>query len=95
MGDLDPSERPSLGDAVRADLDRWGLAGTSLAAATLDIVDRLTDPELKPAAAALLHQRLDTYLAHLRKLAPPEVTSDVIDEVARQREERRKAVGMA
>ncbi|MBC6464267.1 hypothetical protein [Actinomadura alba] len=91
--DLDPSAR--LAEAVRADLARWKLLDSSLAAATLDVVDRLSDPELKPAAAALLHQRLDTYLAHLRKLAPPEVAHDVIDEVAQQREERRKAAGMA
>ena len=93
MSDLDSAAR--LEAAVRADLDRWELADTSLAAAALDIVDRLADPELKPSGAALLHQRLDTYLAHLRKLAPPVVADDVIDEVAQQREERRKAVGMA
>lgn len=84
-----------LESAVRADLARWGLAGTSLAAAALDVVERLSAEDLRPAAAAMLHQRLDGYLADLRKLAPPEVTHDVIDEVAQQREERRKAAGMA
>lgn len=81
--------------AVRDDLDRWGLTNTSLAAAALDVVERLTDPELRPAAAAMLHQRLDGYLADLRKLAPSEVAHDDVDEVNEQREKRRRAAGMA
>lgn len=84
-----------LESAVRADLERWKLADTSLAAATLDVVARLADEKLRPAAAAMLHQRLDGYLADLRKMAPPEVTRDAVDEVAAQREARRKAAGMA
>jgi hypothetical protein len=71
------------------------MADTSLAAATLDVVERLAAEDLRPAAAAMLHQRLDGYLADLRKLAPPEVTYDAVDEVAEARETRRRAAGMA
>jgi hypothetical protein len=84
-----------LETAVLADLGRWGLADTSLAAAALDVVERLADPELRPAAAAMLHQRLDGYLLELRTLAPPEVAHDDVDEVNEQREKRRRAAGMA
>lgn len=84
-----------LESAVRADLARWKLTNTSLAAAALDVVERLGAEDLRPAAAAMLHQRLDGYLADLRKLAPPAVTHDEVDQVAAQREARRKAAGMA
>lgn len=95
MSDLEASEMTRLERAVRADLERWKLIDTSLAAATLDVVGRLGAEDLRPAAAAMLHQRLDGYLADLRKLAPPEVAHDEVDEVAAQREARRKAAGMA
>lgn len=94
---VDDSEAPEptrLERAVTADLTRWKLADTSLAAAALDVVDRLKTCKSE-ASAAMLHQRLDGYLADLRKLAPPEVARDEVDEVAAQREARRKAAGMA
>lgn len=92
---MSDDELGRLEAAVRADLDRWGMTDTSLAAAALDVVDRLGAEDLRPAAAAMLHQRLDGYLADLRKLAPPEVAHDDIDEVNEQREKRRRAAGMA
>ena len=84
-----------LESAVRADLARWKLTGTSLAAATLDIVDRLATEDLSPSGAALLHQRLDTYLSHLRKLAPVEDVDDDITEIQDELAERRRAAGLA
>lgn len=84
-----------LETAVRADLARWKLTDTSLAAAALDVVGRLGADDLRPAAAAMLHQRLDGYLADLRKLAPPAVTHDEVDDVKEQREKRRRAAGLA
>lgn len=95
MDDFDAPEATKLENAVRADITRWGLTDTSLAAAALDVVTRLADPELRPAAAAMLHQRLDGYLADLRKLAPPAVTHDEVDDVKEQREKRRRAAGLA
>lgn len=85
----------TLEDAVRADLGRWGMLDTSLAAAALDVVERLADEKLRPAAAAMLHQRLDGYLADLRKLAPPVAARDDVDEVNEQRKKRRRDAGTA
>jgi hypothetical protein len=87
MGDLE--------SAVRADLARWKLTDTSLAAAALDVVERLAAEDLRPAAAAMLHQRLDGYLADLRKIAPPAAAHDDVDEVNEQRKKRRRDAGTA
>lgn len=94
--DLEAAPEPArrLEAAVRADLERWELVDTSLAAATLDIVDRLANPRLSDSAAALLHQRLDTYLSHLRKLAPAEVAEDDITDLQDELAERRRAAGL-
>lgn len=102
MTDLDDDRDPAedepatrrLEAAVRADLERWELAGSSLAEATLDIVRRLANPRLSDSAAALLHQRLDTYLSHLRKLAPAEVAEDDITDLKDELAERRRAAGL-
>jgi hypothetical protein len=88
-------EISDLESAVRADLIRWQLAGTSLGAAALDLARRLGVEDLRPAAAAMLHAQLNKHLGDLRKLAPPEVLNDEVDELATAREQRRKAAGMA
>lgn len=86
----------ALEDAVRAQVDDWGLAATAEAAAALDICRRLeAERTPAPSAAAMLHSQLRALLSDLRSLAPEEQTSDEIDEVAAQREARRRAAGMA
>lgn len=95
MSDVEASDMTRLERAVRADLTRWGLADSSLAAATIDVVERLGDPDLRPAAAAMLHQRLDGYLADLRKLAPVEDVDDAITGIRDEFTERRRAAGLA
>jgi len=92
MTDPDPSD---LELAVRSDLARWKLAGTSLGAAALDLAKAIAADDLRPAARAMLHAQLNKNLSDLRKLAPPEVVEDEVDEVKRQRERRRDAAGMA
>ncbi len=82
-----------LESAVRADLEAWGLLDTSLAAAALDVVERLGADDLRPAAAAMLHQRLDGYLVQLRAMAPAEVSQDGVDDLAAGRAARKLAVG--
>lgn len=81
MSDPEAPEPTDLEVAVRADLDSWGLTNTSLAAATLDVVGRLADPELRPAAAAMLHQRLDGYLSVMRALAPEADADDGVSDL--------------
>lgn len=82
--------------AVRAEVGACGpLADSGLGACAIDLAVRLADEDLRPAAAAMLHAQLGARLADLRKLAPPAVTTDEIDEVAAQREARRAAAGLA
>lgn len=83
-----------LHDAVRADLARWGLSCSALGAQALDLAERLAAEDLRPAAAAMLHAQLNKVLTDLRKLAPPEILSDDVDELAKAREERRRAAGL-
>lgn len=89
----DPSD---LERAVRTQLTGWDLLGTAEGQAAMDIAYRLAHTEdLRPAAAAELHAQLRMQLSDLRKLAPEAETSDEIDEVAAQREARRRAAGTA
>jgi hypothetical protein len=74
-------------------LAAWGLNSTPEGAAALDLAERLEAADLAPSAAAMLHAQLRATIADLRKLAPPEDSADEIDEVAAQRELRRKAAG--
>ncbi|WP_143591284.1 hypothetical protein [Thermoactinospora rubra] len=78
--------------AVRADLERWGIAeDTGLAASALDLAARLSVPDIRPAAASMLHAQLRATLAELAKLAKPEAESgDPVDELQKRREDRRK-----
>lgn len=94
MSDLEVPEMTKLETAVRADLANWGLTDTSLAAAALDVVERLKTCKSE-ASAAMLHQRLDGYLADLRKIAPPAAAHDDVDEVNEQRKKRRRDAGTA
>jgi hypothetical protein len=81
---------------VRAEVGSYGpLADSGLGACAIDLAVRLADEDLRPAAAAMLHAQLGARLADLRKLAPPAVTTDEIDEVAAQRQARRAAAGLA
>jgi hypothetical protein len=77
-----------------ATLDRWKLADDPLAAGALDIVERLKEPKLRPAAAAMLHAQLRPYLADLQKLAPEEAEADEINEIEERREKRRGGAGL-
>lgn len=82
--------------AVQEEIDSYGpLAASALAAAAIDLAERLSENGLRPAAAALLHAQLRACLTELRALAPPPQIEDGIDEVAAQREERLKAAGLA
>jgi hypothetical protein len=87
---------PTLIDAVRADLERWGpeVAQSAMAAAALDLARRLSDPKLTPTPAAMLHTQLRAALELLEERAPaPEVADDITDLTA-ERKARRKAAGM-
>lgn len=68
-----------LEEAVSAQLEAWGLESSPEGRAVLDIAERLADEGLRPAAAAMLHAQLRSYLVELRKLAPPE---KAVDDVA-------------
>jgi hypothetical protein len=81
----------SIEEAVQADVERWGLGGTALAASALDLARALDDPEVKPTPRSMLHAQLRMVLVELAKLAPEEEEVDGIDELARRRSERRGA----
>ena len=77
--------------AVRADLQRWGIdEETSLAASALDLAERLSEAEIRPAAASMLHAQLRATLVELGKLAKPEEDGDALDELQKRREQRRQ-----
>ncbi|HEY9375023.1 hypothetical protein [Streptomyces sp.] len=78
--------------AVRADLERWGIAEeTALAASALDLANRLSESGIRPAAASMLHAQLRATLTELAKLAVPEAKQgDPVDELRARRDERRK-----
>lgn len=78
--------------AVRADLRRWGITEDSgMAATALDLAERLSVPDVRPAAAAMLHAQLRSTLLELAKLATPEAKEgDPVDELQARREERRQ-----
>jgi hypothetical protein len=81
----------SIEEAVRADLDRWGLTNIALAASALDMAETLDNPEVNPTPRSMLHAQLRMTLTELAKLAPEEDANDGIDEVKRKRDERRGA----
>lgn len=83
--------RSVLVEAVAADLARWGLEGTALGAAALDLARALDDPGVKPTPRSMLHAQLRMTLESLAKLAPEEDEGDVLDELAKRRDERRSA----
>lgn len=81
----------SIEESVFADLNRWGLAGTALAASALDMARILDDPDVNPTPRSMLHAQLRMTLTELAKLAPPEAVNDGIDELSEQRDKRRGA----
>ena len=90
---MTPRSRASkpLVAAVRADLDRWGIAEeTALAASALDLANRLSESGIRPAAASMLHAQLRATLAELAKVATPEEDGDALDELQKRREQRRQ-----
>lgn len=91
MTDRDDPEG-GLVAAVRADLARWSIPSESaLAASALDLAVRLSVPDIRPAAAAMLHAQLRATLGELAKVAVPEQkAADPVDQVNAQREKRRK-----
>lgn len=77
--------------AVRADLERWQVEGTGLAACALDLAQRLAEPGVRPAAAAMLHKELRAALVELAaQAAPQEQPGDPVDELRARREQRRR-----
>ena len=91
MDPITVSDTSPMVAAVTADLERWGLAKTALAASALDLARVLDDPATNPTPRSMLHAQLRATLTELAKIAPPEVTSDGIDEIAKKRDERRGA----
>lgn len=81
----------SIEESVLADLDRWGLASTALAASALDMARILDDPAVNPTPRSMLHAQLRMTLTELAKIAPPEAANDRIDELSKKRDERRGA----
>jgi hypothetical protein len=88
MDSVTGSEQSPIVAAVRADLDRWGLANTALAASALDMARILDDPDTNPTPRSMLHAQLRMTLTELAKLAPPEAANDGIDELSKKRDER-------
>lgn len=83
--------RVGLVEAVRADLARWGVQDTALAACALDLARRLEEPGVRPAAASMLHKELRCALGELMAVAEPqERPADPVDELQRRREARRR-----
>ncbi|MCW2767916.1 MAG: hypothetical protein JWO11_3875 [Nocardioides sp.] len=91
MTEGDGTEMPLVA-AVRADLKRWAIpAESAMAASALDLAERLSADDIRPAAAAMLHAQLRATLAELGKVAVPEERpGDPVDELNAQREKRRK-----
>ncbi len=84
-----------LEQKVRAEVQSYGdFADSGLGACAIDLAERLSADDLRPAAAAMLHAQLGARLSELRKLAPPAATTDEIDEVAAQRAARLKDAGL-
>jgi len=84
------ARRSDLVKAVEADLKRWQVDG-ALAASALDLARRLGEPNIRPAAASMLHAQLRATLTELAKLAvPEEKTGDPVDELQKRRDDRRK-----
>lgn len=84
------ARRSDLVKAVEADLKRWQVDG-ALAASALDLARRLSEPNIRPAAASMLHAQLRATLTELAKLAvPEEKTGDPVDELQKRRDDRRK-----
>jgi hypothetical protein len=83
------ARRSDLVKAVEADLKRWQVDG-ALAASALDLARRLSEPNIRPAAASMLHAQLRATLTELAKLAVPEEAGDALDELQKRREQRRK-----
>lgn len=81
----------SIEESVLADLDRWDLAGTALAASALDMARALDDPDVNPTPRSMLHAQLRLTLVELEKLAPEQDSNDAVDEIAKKRRERRGA----
>ncbi|MFC5187122.1 hypothetical protein [Actinomadura harenae] len=84
----------ALEDAVREQLIGWGLVDSAEGASALDLARRLDAGDVRASAAAMLHGQLRALLSDLRKLAPPADSDDAVDELAAQREQRRRAAGM-
>ncbi|MFI7643729.1 hypothetical protein [Nonomuraea sp. NPDC049400] len=84
-----------LEQAILADLAKWRISeDSSLAASALDLARRLDVPDVRPAAASMLHAQLRMTLAELVKMAAPvepeQEKKDPVDELASRREDRRK-----
>lgn len=94
MNDVDDQATPTpLQDALRRDLAAWGpkVAGSSLAAAALNLALTLDDPKVNATPRSMLHAQYRATMLELMKLAPEEATNDGIDELGAKRNERRGA----
>lgn len=88
---MDTEREPGFVEhAVRRDLSQMPaeLAESGLAATALDLARRLDSPGVTPTPASMLAAQLRTTLLDLRKLAPPAVQEDGVDELRARRASR-------
>jgi len=87
---MDARRDRGLAPAVRAEVERWQVQDSALAACALDLARRLSEPGVRPAAAAMLHKELRSALVELAAQATPQRAADPVDELQARRERRRR-----
>ncbi|MEU9861320.1 hypothetical protein AB0D99_10610 [Streptomyces sp. NPDC047971] len=85
-----------IADKIRTELDQLGVKseapGLSAVAIRLaEALDRL-DPSESPTAQAVVADKLHALMVRLRALAPIQEQGDGVDDITREREERRAEV---
>lgn len=87
---MDADQEPGFVETgVLRDLAEMGaLAESGLAATALNLARRLDAADVRPAAASMLAAQLRATLLDLRKLAPPAVEEDGVDELRARRAQR-------
>ncbi|MEU4502650.1 hypothetical protein [Streptomyces sp. NPDC024089] len=84
-----------ISESIAAELDNLGV--TSIAPGRVAIAMKLAraldalGADDAPTSQAVLADKLDTIMAKLRALAPPDVKGDVLDDLADRRAQRRGA----
>jgi hypothetical protein len=92
-GEIEPAP-VFIVDAVLGELDDLGkrdekLAGSTLGALAKSLAYELANPHNSATSKAACARELREALDRLRELAPPEQTTDRLDEVKQRREQRR------